>query len=90
VCEDHEGEKQPVYAPASSTTSTTAVVATNVSSGGSSPITNSASSGQLAFTGVGAVVPWLIFLGGLLAIGGTLVRRRLARLATRRANGPRT
>jgi len=79
----HDGVKQPVYAPSSSTTSTTGAVATSASSG-------SASSGQLASTGFGAMVRWLILLGGLLMIGATLVRWRLARLATRRTNDPGT
>jgi LPXTG-motif cell wall-anchored protein len=80
ACSDHGGEKQAVYALASSTTTTTVATSSSPASGGAS----STSPGQLALTGVGTWVQWLVLLGGLLIAGATVVRWRLIRLATRR------
>jgi hypothetical protein len=40
-----------------------------------------ASSSQLAFAGVGALLRWLIFLGGVMVLAATFIRWRLTRHA---------
>jgi hypothetical protein len=69
------GSTTTTTAAGSTTTTTAAPAATQSTDGGAAPV--SASASQLAFTGTPPLLPWLLGLGFLFLVGGSLGRRYL-------------